>query len=420
MQVRVIQDPVYGGPINLVGPAVDLVDTEPFQRARRIKQLGYAYLVYSSANHTRLEHMLGAYHVSGRIIDAMRARGEIRPEDEEDALFARLSLLCHDLGHFNAAHILETFGVGWSDHEVAGERWITDGPIAEILTKAGMPHAIDWMVRTIRHEGTSPFSDLVAGEIDGDRLDYMRRDPYYCFGAHQIGFNQDRLIGSLTLQTDPETGKRVVMLHEKGLNALEGMIWNRYNLYRNIYWHRKVRSASAMARAMILHAVEGGVATPAEVMSWHDEQMFHVLQERVACVVGDVPRKVRALASRLVRRELYQVACQVPIDSVDVMDPAAHRRVEAELASRLALQAGEVLLDVPNKPGMFATNIKVLRKNGEIVHLRDLCPEDGFVMNDFGDELYRAAGRITVFTAEPRTLAPADLLDVIRGEAQAA
>lgn len=413
MDVRMIQDPVYGGPIKLEGAAVDIVDTEAFQRARRIRQLGYAFLVYPSANHSRFEHMLGAYHVAGRIIDGMRARGEIRPEDEEEAYFARLALLVHDLGHFNGAHLLETHGVAWADHEVAGERWLTDGPIAEILDRAGIPHAVDWIAETIRHERDSLFAPLVAGEFDADGLDYHRRDSYYCFGANQIGFNQDRVVDSLTIQRDPDSGERRIMLHEKGLNAVEQMLWHRYSLYRNIYWHRKVRAASAMARALIIQAVGAGFATPLEIMSWHDEQMFHVLQERVSCVVGGDARKVRMLASRLLRRDLYDVALQVPIRTLDALGAFDHERVERELARHLGLEDGEVLLDLPNKPGMYERNIQVVRKDGSVTELRDLDPEDGFVMNRLGDDLYTASGHVRVFTAEPRTLTVASLLDVV-------
>src|SRR5690625_3249461 len=108
-RVRTIRDPVYGN-VQLSGAAVDLVDTPAFQRLRRIRQLGYAYLVYPSANHTRFEHPIGAYHLAKVVLSQMRVRGELVPGDEEQAELVSLAALLHDAGHFVSTHLLEEYG----------------------------------------------------------------------------------------------------------------------------------------------------------------------------------------------------------------------------------------------------------------------------------------------------------------------
>jgi hypothetical protein len=89
------------------------------------------------------------------------------------------------------------------------------------------------------------------------------------------------------------------------------------------------------------------------------------------------------------------------------------RKVEELLAVEMNLRPGDALLDIPHKPGMFEPDIKILTKKGDVIHRSELTPEDGFVMNDASELLYRAAGAVSVFTAEPRKLSVARLQEII-------
>lgn len=410
-KVRVINDPLYGN-IHLEGVAVELIDTPAFQRLRRIRQLGYAYLVYPSAMHTRFEHPIGAYHLAGVVLDRMRARGEIRHEDEESAELVRLAALLHDAGHFVSTHLLEEYDSGF-DHEHAGERILTEGPVADVLAGMGIPDAAMRIAKIIRHEGDNPLRTLVAGAVDVDRLDYMARDAFYC--GLPIGFDQNRLLNSLTLATHPETGERTVMLYEKGINALDQMLWQRYNLYRNVYRHHACRSASVMGRYMIVRALETGLATIDEIFRWSDEEMFFLLRSRIADSRDEAHAQIGELAERLMNRRLYKLAGRAPLGRVPEVPARYLRRVERRLAQELGLREGEILIDVPYKPGMFEPDIYILRKSGEVVHRSELTPEDGFVMNNVAPSLYQAAGLVGAYAPEGVSIDTEHLIATIVG-----
>lgn len=417
MFARVINDPLYGS-IQLTGGACDIVDTKPFQRLRRIRQLGYAYLVYPSATHSRFEHPIGAYHLATVVTDRMRARGELTPDLEEHVQLARLAALVHDVGHFGSAHLLEELELEEADHEVVGERWITDGPIAEVLARTGIPDAAERIAAMIRHESDSPLASLVAGAVDVDRLDYMRRDAYYC--GLPVAFQQDRLINALTLQPHPETGRLTLMLHEKAIGSLDQMIWQRYVLYRSVYRHRVVRSASVMARSMILLAVESGIATLREIQSWHDDQLLAELKSRAKRHRHVAARQIVDLVDRLQYRRLYRVAAQAPIGSAPNLRSRELRIAETRIAEMLRLEPGEALLDIPHKPGMFEPDIYFLMKDGRVLHRSQLTEDEGFIMNTAVSALYRGAGRISLYTAEPRKLDPSALIETITAVAEEA
>lgn len=395
-KVRIVNDPLYGN-IHLTGAAVELLDTPALQRLRRIRQLGYAYLVYPSATHTRFEHPIGAYHLSGVVLERMRARGEIAPGDEESVELVRLAALLHDAGHFVSTHLLEEYDSGF-DHEHAGERILTEGPVAEILANTRIPDAAKRIAKIIRHEGDNPLRTLVAGAVDVDRLDYMARDAFYC--GLPIGFDQNRLLNSLTLATHPDSGQRTVMLYEKGINALDQMLWQRYNLYRNVYRHHACRSASVMGRHMLIRALETGLATFEEIFRWSDEEMFFLLRSRIAESGDERHVWIGEMAERLMNRRLYKLAGRAPLGSVPEVPARQLRRVERRLAEEFGVKEGEILIDVPYKPGMFEPDIYILRKNGDVVHRSDLTPEDGFVMNNVASSLYRAAGLVGAYAPE--------------------
>ena len=411
MQVRDFRDSLYEY-ITVSGIAVRLVDTPSMQRMRDIMQLGYAYTVYHEATHTRFEHMLGAYHLCKQVIANMRERGELGKEDEEEVELAQISALLHDQAHYPSAHLLEEYGLEEADHEKAAEAWLMEGEIGALLEQTGIPDAARRVAEIIRHEGNSPLRGLVAGALDVDNMDYLRRDPTKC--GLPVVFEQARLVSSLTLAPHPVTGERTVMLYEKGLNALEDANWQRYSNYRKVYWHPVVRSASVMGRAMILQALESGMATLEEVQRWTDKELSHVLRARLdEPKHGTCPRSIGILLRRLEQRRLYKPVASLPLGAVPSVPATRLRGVEEQLARFLDLESWEVLLDVPHKPRLFDRDIHVVRKNGEIVHCRDLTPEDGYVINDTSASLYRAVGSVNLYTAQPREIRGEDLVRAI-------
>lgn len=399
MRTCVINDPLYGS-IVLRGAATEIIDTPRFQKLRDIRQLGYAYLVYPTAEHTRFQHPVGAYHLFVKTAEHLMARGDLTPDDEEAIALGSLSMLTHDVGHFPGAHVLEEYGLHEVDHERAGERWIAQGEIGEILSRIGIPNAAERVAAIIRHEGDHPLFDFVAGEVDADRSDYMKRDAFYC--GLEVSYNQNRLLESLTIGTHPKTGKPSLMLMERGLNSLDQMLFLRYNLYSQCYWHPVVRSASAMARTILLQSIRHGIATVDEVQSWSDKQMFHVLNDRLEGKKSPELCQLRSLLSRLETRQLHHVAVQAPIGTLPRVTPAEALEVERYFADKFGLQEGDVLLDVPHKPGMYEPDIWIQMKNGDILHRSELSAgEHKFTANASADAWYAASGSIALFVSDP-------------------
>lgn len=394
--MRTLNDPLYGS-INLRGPAVALLDTPAIQRLHRIRQLGFAYLVYRSANHTRFEHPIGAYHLMDRLARQMRERGQIGADDEEDLEVAKLAALLHDAGHWPIAHVAEDFGVAGADHERVGERWVTRGPVAEILESSGIPGAPERIAAMIRHQSPSPLGALVAGAVDVDRLDYMRRDAYYT--GLPMAMDQARLLDALVIEHNPRTGRRDVMLMERGVNELAQMVWHRHMLYRNVYWHRVVRVASSMARTVFLQAVDAGVVTVAEAQTWSDDDLLSVLGDRLRREMRPESKGTLDILGRLANRRLYRSVLRAPAAEFPRLSAPATLRLEARLAERAGVPQGHVLVDVPHKPGMYEPDIFIARRSGDVVHRSELTPDDGYALNACGAALYQASGCAYVHAA---------------------
>lgn len=394
---RVVQDRIYGS-VTLHGPAVDIIDTTRFQGLREIRQLGWAYLVHPAAVHTRFEHPIGAYHLLQQVVRRMKTRGELTSVSEEEILLALLAMLTHDVGHHHGAHVLEEYGLKGVDHEKAGERWIIEGEIGEILHTLGIEGAAEEIARIIRHESDNPLSGLVAGAVDCDRKDYMQRDAVCCNLG--IGFNQGRLVDSLTLVDHPETGKPTVAVLAKGVESLDQMQFLRYQLYRICYWHPVVRSASAMGRSVILQSLALGLTTVSEVQTWVDAEMFYVLKDRLKDRRGAEYMRLKALLERLRHRRLHKVAMKAPMRSLPRVHPTQAMEIERYFARKFGMSEGDVLLDVPHKPGMYEPDVHVVRKDGSLVHRSELTPDDGYTANVSAEAMYQGSGKICLFVAD--------------------
>src|SRR5690348_16740019 len=241
---EIIRDPLWNN-IRLDPQAVRLVDTRVFQRLRYVRQLGLAYLVYPGATHSRFEHALGAYHLASRTLTLLRERGELSCVADDECAIIRAAALLHDIGHYPFSHALEEIGA--LHHEEVARSLIRDGEVAAVLCRELGPDAPERIIALIRGESDSPLQGLISGSIDLDKLDYLRRDAFMC-GVSYGEIDVDRLINALTLLRDPETGTPRVGMFEKGLSALESLLFAKYQMYRNVYWHRSEERRVGKAR----------------------------------------------------------------------------------------------------------------------------------------------------------------------------
>jgi HD superfamily phosphohydrolase len=392
---EVVRDPLWNN-IRLDGVALEVLDSEPFQRLRYIRQLGHAFLVYPGATHTRFEHALGAYHLAGRALGLLGERGELEGIAPADRLLIRLAALLHDIGHYPFSHALEEAGL--PSHEVLAAQHLAHPELEQALDRLGFPDATGRIAGLITGRSRSPLSGLISGSLDLDKIDYLTRDARMC-GVPYGTVDVDRLLHSLTLVTLPD-GRRSVGVHEKGLSALESLTFAKYQMYRNVYWHHAVRSATCMFKRVVRNAVASGDLDAAWIPRATDEALMERLR-----ALPDAP-----LAERLRRRRLYKrlvdlPATEVPARAGDWMvgNPDLVTRVEDRLARELTLEPGGALLDFPSKPEMVAIDLPLLSREGSITPAQ-------LALEPVADTLHRSARRLRLFAAEARRVEPRTVL----------
>ncbi|MBL9093657.1 MAG: HD domain-containing protein [Planctomycetaceae bacterium] len=224
-----------------------IVDTAEFRRLAHISQLGLVSLVYPAAHHSRFEHSLGVYrnalHFLNRLSHDERFAAAVKPADAE--LFLAAALL-HDLGHWPFCHPIEDMRLPEvPDHELFANSFMLEGEVADTLRE-------DWglqprdVVALLSEKPRTPKSRILAtmlsGPIDIDKIDYLFRDSLHAGVPYGRNFDQSRLIGSLCLN---ESGDGLAIT-EKGKTAAEMMVFARYVMFSEVYWHHAVRSATAM------------------------------------------------------------------------------------------------------------------------------------------------------------------------------
>ncbi len=251
---KIINDPVYGF-INVPGDFIfDLIEHPWFQRLRNIKQLGLTSFVYPGANHSRFQHCLGALHLMDLAITTLRSKGTgISPEEEEAALIA---ILLHDSGHGPFSHALENSiitGISHEDISLLLMEKLND------FYKGKLTLAIDIFRDTYQRRF---LHELVSGQMDMDRLDYLRRDSFFT-GVIEGSVGSDRIIRMLNVVNDS------LVIDEKGIYSLEKFLIARRLMYWQVYMHKAVIASESLlvnvlkrARELALRGIDL-YATPA-------------------------------------------------------------------------------------------------------------------------------------------------------------
>ena len=381
-----------------------VVDTPAFQRLRYVRQLGHAFLVYPGAAHARFEHALGTYHLAARALAGLRERGDFDGFGEADALLIRLSALLHDIGHYPFSHALEESG--FLSHEALGAAHLARGPVADALAASGVPGGAAAIGAVMTGTSDHPLAGLVAGSIDLDKIDYLKRDALMC-GVPYGEIDVDRLLACLTVvELD---GRRRVGVLEKGLTALESLLFAKYQMYRNVYWHHAVRSATAMFKRLVSAAVRAGTIAPAALADATDDVLIHELAARDGT----------GIALALHERRLYKRALELLPGELKTEVPSwvweggeRLERAEDALARRCGLAPGEVLIDFPHKTAMLGLDLPIARADGSVERLTDAGWPGVMDLPKMAEDLVETARRLRVFVARQVTVSAADLRNV--------
>lgn len=234
--VKVFRDPIHGYIHVDLRVIWELIDTYEFQRLRRIHQLGGTYQVYHSAEHSRFSHSLGVYEIVRRMVS------EIKDISEELSDFEKVSVmvaaLLHDIGHGPFSHAFEQ--ISHTNHEEYTVKIICgDTKIHEVLDKHDTRLAGE-VAKIINHTHPNELlTQLVSGQLDADRMDYLLRDSYFT-GTSYGNFDLERVLRTLRLVN----GKLVVK--ESGIHTIEDYIMSRYHMYWQVYYHPLSRCYEAI------------------------------------------------------------------------------------------------------------------------------------------------------------------------------
>ncbi|UCC71772.1 MAG: HD domain-containing protein [Gemmatimonadota bacterium] len=420
--MTVIRDPIWQN-IWIEPPALRLIDTAAFQRLRRVKQLGLAYLVYPGAIHTRFDHALGVYHLTGRALRRLEVSGQLgEVSDGEQSIF-RLAGLLHDIGHYPFSHTLEELETGLvpEDHEHLAGGFLADPDVAAALGPLGSG-AAEAIHALILGRSDSPLQGLVSGSLDLDKIEYLTRDALFC-GVPYGAIDVDRLLDSLRLLRDPETGRLEVGVAAQGVSALESLLFAKYQMFRNVYWHHAVRAASVVFQRLIREALTGGWATRDHIVGTGDEELLSVLEAQAVESDSASARRARErLIPALRHRRLPKRAAEWWGDALtDALSrlkrevaPWFHERpdlraeLEDHLAAELGLEPGTLFIDYPAKSRLLELDILMLGRDGCVERLTSAGRAGLIDLPRLGRDLYHTARVMRVFTWPRIELAEAE------------
>jgi HD superfamily phosphohydrolase len=352
--LKIIKDPVHGY-VELDDCAVALVDSLALQRLRYIRQLGFSYLVYPGANHTRFEHSLGTMYL------ADIACKKFGLSDDERMLVAAAALL-HDIGHGPFSHASEPLLEEYLHRTHDAIELIVNGQTGHLLSQQGInPNDLCAVVN-----GHHPLSSLIHGDLDVDRMDYLLRDAYYT-GAPYGTVDAQRLIRNM-IRTDDG-----IVLDENGINAAESLLIARTLMRPTVYFHHVSRIGESMFHLAMLEHLKGANSSEAEGLLHMDDAMcMQALRNSQSPIA-------RMLIEWIYQRRLYKRALYVGGDQVNTT--AFLRGITLEknriLATAIAEGAGvephTVLVDIPPFPSEMSMGVRVKNQH-TIVNFEEISP----------------------------------------------
>ncbi|NTU53224.1 MAG: HD domain-containing protein [Chlorobiaceae bacterium] len=445
-----IRIPVWGH-IPLSAPLKKILAHPSFLRLKGIRQLSFAQQVYPGATHTRFEHSIGVYHLMKMILQRMVSNPlalELQDErfrfDDETCRTLLATSLLHDIGHYPHAHVLEeiTPGTGqnavFAHHESLTSQFINEEhhgqpSIAAILHD-------DWQVdpetltTMITGKTAHRLGKLISGTLDPDKMDYLMRDAHHCnipYGSIDI----ERLIESFV--PDPERERFAIT--EKGIAPLESLLFAKYMMMRNVYWHHTSRTLSTMLRRLLQDITDEQAlptATLRELFYFNSDDRVLFELERALCGTG-LP--IIGLLESIRERRVYKRAMTIrpytepsmesdPVWFTYSTDHQRRKKKEQEISALVGRKTGrhlmghEILIDAPATKDIFDyddfRDLRVYPTKSEHRHLVSAGSESGYIrFDDFRESVFRSDFILSFehFTKKFRVLCRHDLVETLSG-----
>ncbi len=330
-QYKIIHDPIHGS-VRIDGVILELFHSAPVQRLRDIKQLGLTNLVFPGANHTRFEHSLGVYYLTEKICDEL--------DIEKKALTTAAVL--HDTGHFPFSHTLEylsEYYLNKNHVDLACER-VRD--LEEILEHYNVdPKEV---TKILRREKKGYLSQIIAGDLDVDRIDYLLRDAHYTGVAHGI-IDLERILKTLEIREGS------LGINEKGVLAVEGMLIARDLMFASVYFHKTARICESMlARAVECTATETNI-----------EEIAEMTDTELLCLLKNTEGFPKEIYHRLKYRVLFKVVEYRDLD----LSFEERKTLERELCEKADIPEHYCIVDIPGIENPDTVEIKVFNDGVE-------------------------------------------------------
>ena len=417
-----IRIPVWGH-IPLDRPLKKILAHPAFLRLKGIRQLSCSQQVYPGANHTRFEHSIGVYHLMKLILQriltnplAESLQSETFFFDEPACRLLLASSLLHDIGHYPHAHVLEDQAPVYlgkpvfAAHETLVDRFLFEkydgfAPLAEILEK-------EWDVDPrqtadiIKGKASGRFKKLISGTLDPDKMDYLMRDAHHCnipYGSIDI----ERLIESFV--PDPELQRFAIT--EKGIAPLESLLFTKYMMMRNVYWHHTSRTFPVMLRRMLQDAVDEAAVSPDELRDLFydnsDDRVLHELSQRRTALWPPSGKLLQNIMQRNIYKRAiilapYRNGANDPIEWIFsyTTNHDLRKKKEIEICHLLNRRCGldlkghEILIDPPSLKDVFdyadLRELRVYPTRHEHLHEHDAVTQQYVRFDDLGESVFRS------------------------------
>ena len=412
-----MRDPIHEF-IKLSKKEKRLIDTQVFQRLRRIRQLAMTFLVYPGAVHTRFDHSIGVMHIAGRICQRLQELNPARVS-EEDVDRVRLAALLHDVGHGPFSHVSEhilkkcapsdadTGQILEKIHEkITVDIVQSDPQINDILNEDERNFVVD-MIQG--QEAWDWSCDVVSSELDADKMDYLLRDSYFT-GVKYGEYDLEKVIESCLIDVDKDNRsigidkkETSLAISSTAIYALEQLLLARYHMTQQVYWHRVSLISNEMVIRGISLAIDGDNEKMKQLyqyneenkhefiknyLQYHDEKLIELLKR---CE----QQKAREIFNRLYERCLFKMVAELRlkdetdmkvkrrlIGMTDDKNPERQSEKEKEIANLLNIDADYVIIKAlqirnPN----YGNRSYIL--NPDAIKIFDETEKDLMEMNDY-------------------------------------
>lgn len=363
-----LKDPLWGN-IRLSSALKDLIENKRVQKLARIKQNGPTYHIYPGSVHTRLDHSIGVYHLSRMIILSLASKNEALPLSKEGIMSFLVASLLHDIGHFPYAHSLKELSI--KEHEsIAADLILSDEDLYRDIVKTGADaeSAAAIIDKSIKNddEEIEIYRKILSGPLDPDKLDYLSRDAYFS-GVPYGTQNTDYIINSLDLRLGE------LVLEEDAVVSIEHVLFSKYLMYKTIYWHKGVRSATCMIKKALLLALEEKIISFDDLYLKDDDE-FDEIAEHFSSF------EPFTLIDRVKHNDLLEKKAEFGLDEYPLLSEKASdlkKRGDAERIIFIALRKKypglkeyETIIDIP-EPINFESSVLLLHHDGSVSRIRD-------------------------------------------------